>query len=153
MRRFLLPLLAAIALPTAVEASIRIKPIFKNGDYLGKVKVLYKNDNYPFVFAEYPVYPYCSEAKANMWSVLAAKPKSGRTGLFGEKEELSVTEVNKLLRSLENSIPIDYQDRKKILSKYADTFYDQFKIVKYPRKPFDCGPESSRSDRFPAWNY
>ena len=115
--------------------------------------MLYKNDNYPFVFAEYPVYPYCSEAKANMWSVLAAKPKSGRTGLFGEKEELSVTEVNKLLRSLENSIPIDYQDRQKILSKYADTFYDQFKIVIYPRRPFDCGPESSRSDRFPAWNY
>ena len=84
-KRFLIPLLAALALPTAVEASIRIKPIFKNGDYVGKVKVLYKNDNYPFVFAEYPVYQYCSEAKANMWSVLAAKPKSGRTGLFGEK--------------------------------------------------------------------
>ena len=152
MKRLLLPLLAALALPTAVNASIRIKPIYKGGSYVGKVKVLYKNDNYPFVFAEYPVYPYCYEAKAYMWSVLAANPKSGRTGLFGKKEELSVTEVNKLLRSLENSIPIDYQDRQKILSIYSRNFYDQFKIVKYPRKPFDCGSDTLGGERFPDWN-
>ena len=152
MKRLLLPLLAALALPTAVNTSIRIKPIYKDGSYVGKVKVLYKNDNYPFVIAEYPVYPYCWEAKKYTWSVLAGKPKSGRTGFFGKKEELSVTEVNKLLRSLENSIPLDYQDRQKILSKYASTFYDQFKIVEYPRKPFDCGSDTLGGERFPDWN-
>ena len=87
-----------------------------------------------------------------MISVLAARPKYG-IGFFGKNEEMSVSQVNQLLRSLENSIPIEYQDRQKVFSKYADTFYDQFKIVKYPRKPFDCGPSSSRSERFPDWNY
>ena len=85
-------------------------------------------------------------------SVLAARPKYG-IGFFGKNEEMSVSQVNQLLRSLENSIPIEYQDRQKVFSKYADTFYEQFKIVKYPSKPFDCGPSSSRSERFPDWNY
>ena len=88
-----------------------------------------------------------------MISVLAGKPKRSRTGFFGKDEEMSISQVNQLLKSLENSIPLEYQDRQKVFSRYADTFYEQFKIVKYPRKPFDCGPSSSRSERFPDWNY
>jgi hypothetical protein len=91
--------------------------------------------------------------RAYMISVLAGNPKRGGTGFFGRNEDMSISQVIQLLRSLENSIPLEFQDRQKVFSRYADTFYEQFKIVKYPRKPFDCGPSSSRSERFPEWNY
>ena len=152
-RLLLLPLLAAIALPTAVDSSIRIEPINKGGYWTGRANVTFKNDNKQTVRVKYPVNPYCSEAKAYMISVLAGNPKRGGTGFFGRNEDMSISQVNQLLRSLENSIPLEYQDRQKVFSIYADTFYEQFKIVKYPSKPFDCGPGSSRSERFPDWNY
>ena len=74
MKRFLIPLLAALALPTAVESSIRIEPINKGGYWTGRASVTFINDNKHTVRVKYPVNPYCSEAKAYMISVLAGIP-------------------------------------------------------------------------------
>ena len=64
MKRFLIPLLVALALPTAVESSIRIEPINKWGYWTGRASVTFINDNKRTVRVKYPFKPYFSEAKA-----------------------------------------------------------------------------------------
>ena len=101
MKRFLIPLLATLTLPTAVESSIQIEPINKWGYWTGRASVTFINDNKHTVRVKYPVNPYCSEAKAYMISVLAGIPKREGKGFFGRNEYMSVSQVNQRLRSLE----------------------------------------------------